>query len=1431
MNNFIYHGSNGQAINARGFQATEPPMANVSLKLDDGAFLSNFRNIMAVNRLNMKDFLDYFVKPNDGTQDFIDNRSVLRMVRPDGLDINNFQTDVVVPMIMVRSLAVMTAAMASNYNAVFLLSDLLLPKESPGPRPTFKYITQENEIRMARPGTLHELSGRSTVTQTEMQVSLRSYTNGINVPDPTIFYQTSREQIMMQLEKELVNFSEGWKACIARLHYQYCAAQPKFSELYIANNKNNIEARGRLGVLLELINVENTLEGCINRDPSNVSKVFLSACHMIRAQGNDFVIVCPKRIVPPESGAIIMTKIPYEETVYTYTTSGADSNNMVMNVDWSTSLVKNALADPRIVSVSAEADQPKLDDRMYATLLYEDSLTYMRMPAVQNAGAEPIPIILLDDQPLSRDGPSMAQPLMNHCVKRLFYTVGAVPGSYAQYKHKAFYDNNCSIKMGEIASHSPRSSFIVNYDENATPKEVTLAQLHPAANTVDLFSFDKYIDRMRETFPPAFFESPVMRGARNDNVSYIKNALVLYHEQDSSVKLQNPLCVLESSPRNMIFPVKRFAQNQNPEPFVAKPRFCMWNYSLMSTTHAEYVGVQSGIKCAVGENEELVQYLNMCYAGFGDVSTNSVLSLLVAKSVSFITMTAVDMNNLIREALVQFRAEEQAEIIRRHRLTDDIVTRPAGGQPAAPPRQQPYDPQRIQAVTPDQANCARLLKYILQMVNYVVETKGKTLVVADPYAQCVYCVIVGLLHEQLAALDTPAVASYFDFKNKMADAVAIAQIIQKGQLAFVKAVEATGVNMIYGPLYPHSISSNIDESYQCDKGFITYYCNHFAAVACNQEYVLRTYTDNQNEVYAKNICGVLEPVRVGGALNNTRPWGTILMDRRIETHFSYVDGKCKVARDRDTAPVVQTGRYQDSFFCRSNLSIAERVNETLFRMPNDMRLGTILPVVGRRLNAMAAPNIRPALAQGHNFFPFNHSTVAAGAHVYLFNVSTFRLDLTPENTHSTFQYYSDVGHAAVGLNIPGINQPFLPNNPWTGIFSPTFIARRTVLMNELNGMPLNLFLMATHYYSSINYKNVVNRFDKNYYSGWSYLCVRTMRYVGHSAVAMPRKKALQVHGMKAMTETHPSDTARFINSQIDMNVIPAHMGAHGCVFPNVFITDIEGVNTLFLKPDTIPALNNNANRGDFIRSSTVKDMSNFTLVIDWYNGLLPETLSGTSKTCETVLPLNGKYVQMDLSPAGNNNRYSALDPVTMRFCESPVLLPYSDSAYHLAERGRLLQTLMYRDNPASSFVGAAHYNNLDETMGDQTFGRLQMIPANQQELFNALFQRSLANNAVVETPFTGNLGLMFADSYVVGQGGGLYLIKAQNNLHDNDQFDLNPRVVGESISPTYLFTPADNAAMLHKFTNMTGIPHMSKELVNVYNAIDTGALANLKQKR
>ncbi|ARR28910.1 hypothetical protein [Ranid herpesvirus 3] len=1437
-NVFMYSNSRGRKVDTRGLQNTNPPGRNIDWNvLNDATFLDQFRNIVAVNRLSTSDFYDYFAGPNRRGDNYVDNRNVLRMVRPDGLNINDFQTDVVVPMMMVRSLAVMTAAMQSNYNACFLLSNLLLPRKTPGPRPVFKYTASKREIRPAHAGTLREIPDRSSVTNTEMTVALKSYTNGIAVPDSSIFAKISREQAMMALEAEMVNFSEGWKACIAKLHYEYCAGQPKFSELYLANNRRNFTERGRLGCLMELIHLENTIEGCINKDPSNISPVMLAACHMIHEQGNDHIIVCPKRIVPPEAGGLIITNIPYEEKVYNYSTAGADSNDMVMDVDWSTEVVANAMKDPRINKIEPAPSQPALDDRLYATLLQENGETFMRMPAIRTGYTEPIPMILLDNVPLMKNGPCMAQPLMRNCTKRLFYTVGAVPNSYTQYKNKSFYSNNSVLKYSDVASKCPSSTFIVNYDEKGTPKEVTLSMLHKSANTERLFLVSDFETRMRRIFDDDFMKN--LGGNHTDEVSYIKNALILYHEPDSALKLEHPYCVLESSPRNMMFPIRPFPHNHAQTHSVIKPRFCMWNYPLMSAQHAEYVGVLSSIKCSVGEDADLIKFLEMCYAGFGNVSTNSVFNLVVAKAISFIGMTAPDMNRLIDQAGNGFKRDAQLLLINENKLQGQIfnTSYATGTVPITPAVPAAgaflYDDRLVQTVTPDEDKCTQLLKYILQMVDHVVETNGKTLLVSDAYCQVVYCTVLGLLRENLSMLDSPIICSYFDFKNKLDKAIAIADLITQGQLAFMRAVESTMVDPLNMLLLPHTIPSYIHKTYDFNKKYTSYYQNMFAAVCCNQEYALRT-SDN-NAVFKSDACGVMRP----STNVLTRTFGSIYKDGSKAYDFSTVDGQCKARQLNNTYSAVVES-YTDSFYCRASTSIAERVNEMLYRMPNALKLREVVEGAARHVENFTCAAATGTRTPTAILFPFHSASALAGQHdnVYLFNVSNFRLNMTPENIHETFKYYYDVWNRDVNNNNPlqfhscsGPKQfRACSDNPWNGILSPTFVARRHLLQNEMGGLPFNMFLMGLHYYSGINYQNVTQKFDKKYYSGWAYACVRTMRYIGHSAVAMPRKKALQVHGMKAIKDHNPGDEARFVSSQIDMAIIPDQMGTHGCVVPNVFISDIEGVNSFFLNPKKLPPMNNSALEGTLYRKSITSDVENFTLVLDWFNGMVPETMSGSSKTCESIMPLNGRYTQMYMGADPNTNIFSEKDPMSGRYCESPTLLNHSDTALSIAETSSYLSNLMYTSNPASSFLSAASYNNIAETMADLTFGRFQFMPQNGQELLNTLFQRALATNSSVETPFTNRLGMMFADSYVIGKGGGLYLIKIQNNNYDNQQFELNPRVVGEGISPTYLFHPTSNEPFLRNLGKMSCLPFISRDLVNVRSAVDSGALAQKGEK-
>lgn len=289
------------------------------------------------------------------------------------------------------------------------------------------------------------------------------------------------------------------------------------------------------------------------------------------------------------------------------------------------------------------------------------------------------------------------------------------------------------------------------------------------------------------------------------------------------------------------------------------------------------------------------------------------------------------------------------------------------------------------------------------------------------------------------------------------------------------------------------------------------------------------------------------------------------------------------------------------------------------------------------------------------------------------------------------------------------------------------------------------FLINIHYTAVITHESLRNHFDKTYYSGWAYLCMRTQKFTGNGIAILPRKGAQFVIGNRFGVPLIQGETFAY-TEQIYMCVAPGGLTAAGVYVPNILCTDIEGTGLIL----------------DYANENCI-------LAFDSFNGFTPEGARSVGQV-DSILPLLSRYNFENLSPAV----LAAPDPFTGRFCECPTLLPHFGDTMH-----QLMQMRYPDQHNVTMFAAAVGAGDLWNTT--PAFFR----DADHTDFFSAL-KRTLPSEVSCGGVFNNHLGIMFVDNYVIGKNGDATMRVASERLTVADS-KLNPRIMGEGLYRSHIY--------------------------------------------
>nr|QWY26478.1 MAG: hypothetical protein [Ranid herpesvirus 4] len=397
-----------------------------------------------------------------------------------------------------------------------------------------------------------------------------------------------------------------------------------------------------------------------------------------------------------------------------------------------------------------------------------------------------------------------------------------------------------------------------------------------------------------------------------------------------------------------------------------------------------------------------------------------------------------------------------------------------------------------------------------------------------------------------------------------------------------------------------------------------------------------------------------------------------------------------------------------------------------------------------------------------------------------------------ENRDYTHLAFADISKQRINMKLTNVHTVYANTiqqqyTPFYSTLQPSLVLRLRQLRKILAELPLHATLMCAHYFGTISQRNLTKYFDQTYYSGWAYLCVRTMTYKAYDMAVMPVGDAIFATGNRTVHLEKDTESIKFI-TKMDMGMLLGRHGNSGVVFPGVHIKEMAGMNVVFSEENK---------RGDYtlaVDRATAQE-KNFTLVLDWSNFLLPSTNSG-ARSCHSTIPLNGRFVNVTNLPRSQARGpggvplltyLKEVDPVLNTYCVCPTLLNLSDSIVNLKT---IASNCLTNANPAEAFIKASSYANVDKTIPHQSFDFVRR---------EKLLAHAMSNIKIA--PFTNLLGLMFADTYTIGRGATQYL---KESYSDQIARDLNPRVEGEGLTPCHYFNPeTSHAYFMSKFTSVT----------------------------
>lgn len=1194
-----------------------------------------------------------------------------------GVNFQDFCKTIVVPLVKLSTGGVPNARQLCNYGACRLLSKTITPKHIvPMDNVLFRLSLRKEQLKLAQASSFRHVGGCTSVDSVTLEFPLVTKSQGFTIQSSEVFFATDQSEVRQLLHHRFQQLEHGWTLTIAKEHFDYCAKQPTLSELATYQAHRNRVFAGR--VHLNILQAENIIMGCVNRQPKQLSALIQCAVAALPGESKDYVLVLPKKMYMEGNigESVFVCEVPVDNAIYEYTVEGRDSANVITDVSWSKPLVsRTAMTKPQPASgaKSYTADGTnELAVSLSSPSAAEDQGP-LQLPCFQIGGAS-VPVIVLDDRRFYNDGPSMQDSFVTTGNKLLFFTVGSCPVLYKTLSPTVVFGKTTKCELvdaGKLSLYSPSSTYYMNHGEGNAVAEITLRALHRYGNHPEMFDATRTTKRVCMMYPRDQLDSAFSE----------QRAADLFRESEWSGKCRHSQSLLEFSPRTA--PIKQWQDEAYVISFV--PRLCLWNGTPLSMWYNELYGVGADMVARIPLSPDFEDYLAFVQACARDTNVNHF------KDAAILKYWAEKVNENISDR--QRMMQPMGDLLRNANSNDGIHL--GFSDPLIQLLFIRYYEHEFDKANDPQHTLEKVfvllrcgLKTILQTHEHLFTSLGCT----------------GGLHHSLA------------------------QILEIHQL-FVNPV-------------PRAATEGLTETQSL---FIKYYTLCVTPWITNRVLHFKPYRVDE----AQSL------VQTG--LKGLGIYKDVWQQQNTETFLYDKDGN-------NTAFLVADDDPPHTICIWANETVSEDLNSSLVAVEMD----------------------RGFLRQEET------DDIDEDEGVVLIVCDTTEINpVFARNLDEAQDHYNSNG---------------LPNPVERGIHRGGWNARVKMLRAHLTNHGVVAFLLSIHYCTLMDYTTVINLYDRLYYSGMAYVCVRQMRYRGYGFSVMPMGESLFVTGNRYTHTPINNEHQMAIKQSLDMAVAPGRIGAYGVFVPDVFLDLVDGLGAFFYDAETIESELANAPLGS---DKLMKELESAVAVLDSFNGFTPEGFT-SSGNCPNVIPVNGRYFMTHGRDHGGQTGYFSKDPYSNNYSENPALIAdVSDSFYHL--RKVLLPTV-------SSVTSNSIYHAVLKAAGcDNLSPYFVHAPLTNDRdtdrIVHEIVDRNMNNNAK-HTVFNNGSGVMVTDNYTIGRNSESKLRqRPARSGHIEDS--LSPRILGEGAFPGTFFDPETEYAFMQKYQKYTGLQvSMSTKNIN-----------------
>lgn len=345
------------------------------------------------------------------------------------------------------------------------------------------------------------------------------------------------------------------------------------------------------------------------------------------------------------------------------------------------------------------------------------------------------------------------------------------------------------------------------------------------------------------------------------------------------------------------------------------------------------------------------------------------------------------------------------------------------------------------------------------------------------------------------------------------------------------------------------------------------------------------------------------------------------------------------------------------------------------------------------------------------------------------------------------------------------------------LYSAVWRTRARAAAGMFADLPYHAVLLGLHYSTQIS-MDALKRMDVDYYSGWSYLCIKTDEAVGYGASIIPRKSALQIYGNSYQYGCKNNLTYTGVQVCESAMAPKCMINSLGTYLPNLFLDKFTS------------------------QRITLDPLAHHPLIImDCYNGFVPEG-DRSYGPVSSILPIIGKYSADNGFPD-----ILARDVITDTFYQLPSLNPLVAWGYSFVKSVIEVDGLTDPGHPFVSYLEAV--GNTNHIEGIPIFIRdpTAYEPAN-------IFQRITAGNQSVRSALTRASPFMFIADFVIGKGFGSQTLWDAPEKLSHVEAALQPRIIGESLVGP--FTPSHNYQFFTKLMRTSSLTLSNRVNINEY---------------